>query len=215
MQVFLYHPDTKEYVGSAEAPIDPLETEAQGKPVYLMPSNGTTVSPGEVPETHVARWTGEAWEILENHRNDGATGMGGAQYWLPGDHYYSVPRAMKELGSLPEEALLSPPEMTVEEALGVSERRYNDAQTQLALEMVPVIAEQLLGMQPTTLRAEPTVYADEAVSSSEESTADTAKVVNQLETLLASYNRNKMTLQNIKLSNVEEIKNTQYISDVL
>lgn len=68
-------------------------------------------------------------------------------------------------------------------------------------------------MQPTTLEAEPAVYADEAASSLEQPTADAAKVVSPLEALLASYNRNKMTLQKITLSNyAEEIKNTQYIS---
>lgn len=97
--------------------------------------------------------------------------------------------------------------MTVEEAQEVSERQYNDAQTQLILQMVPVIAEQLLGVQPTTLEAEL------AISSLEESTSDTAKVVNPLEALLANYNRNKVVLQQIKESDdVETIKSTKYIS---
>lgn len=207
MQAYLYHQETKEYIGPTELFIDPLETMKKGKNVYLMPSNATLKKPGEIPEKYVARWTGNKWEILEDHRNDRASGMGGTPYWTNEDHYYSVPRVMRELGPLPDGALLSSPAMTVEEAQEVSERQYNDAQTQLILQMVPVIAEQLLGVQPTTLEAEL------AISSLEESTSDTAKVVNPLEALLANYNRNKVVLQQIKESDdVETIKSTKYIS---
>jgi len=69
----------------------------------LLPSNATYDAPPEVPEGYVARWTGEAWELIEDHR--------GTRYWLPDDDWTHEGREVAELGPLPEGAILTRPEM--------------------------------------------------------------------------------------------------------
>lgn len=205
MKVYLYHMETKEYIGPCDAPLDPLETELQGHDIYLMPSNATTKDPGAIPEKHVAKWSGDAWEILEDHRNDKASGIGGTAYWTSEDHYYSPPRYMQELGPLPDGALLTAPEMTVEEAQAVSEQQYQYAQQQIALEMVPIIAEQLVGTQSraTVMTLAANVPEDDA--------ATDLTASNPLQALLDKYNRNKELLQTVKQSeDVADIKATKY-----
>lgn len=162
-------------------------------------------TPGEIPEKHVAKWAGDGWEILEDHRNDKASGIGGTAYWTSEDHYYSPPRYMQELGPLPDGALLTAPEMTVEEAQAVSEQQYQYAQQQIALEMVPIIAEQLVGTQSRA------TVMTLAASVPEDDAATDLTVSNPLQALLDKYNHNKELLQIVRQSeDVADIKATKY-----
>lgn len=45
MKVYHYDPQTLEYIGESEAPLDPLETDLQGEDVFLIPSYATTEPP--------------------------------------------------------------------------------------------------------------------------------------------------------------------------
>lgn len=45
MKVYLYDEETKEYKGEEEALLDPLETELQGKNIYLLPANASFDKP--------------------------------------------------------------------------------------------------------------------------------------------------------------------------
>ena len=107
MQVYKYDEETKEYIGTEPALLDPLETEQQGKNVYLLPANATFIPPTEPPDGYVNVWNGSAWEQVEDNRKQ--------EYWLPEDKYGAPAREMKELGALPKGAKLAAPERTLDE----------------------------------------------------------------------------------------------------
>ena len=107
MNVYKYDEKTKEFIGTEEALLDPLETEQQEKEVYLLPANATFTEPTEAQEGYVNVWNGEAWQEVEDHR--------GVEYWLPEDKFGAPAREMKELGALPEGATTTPPEQTIDE----------------------------------------------------------------------------------------------------
>lgn len=106
MNVYKYN-DNGEYIGTEEALLDPLETEQQGKNIYLLPANATFTAPTEQQVGYVNVWNGTAWEQVEDNR--------GVEYWLPEDTYGAPAREMKELGALPEGATTTPPEKTLDE----------------------------------------------------------------------------------------------------
>lgn len=80
---------------------DPMESEMAGKAVWLLPANATFVPP-PAEAGKVAVWNGTTWNLKENKR--------GTKYWLPRDGWDSAPREMKELGPLPDGAMLERPE---------------------------------------------------------------------------------------------------------
>lgn len=106
MQVYKYDEQTKEYLGKAEALLDPLETQLQQKEIYLLPADATFSAP-TLQEGYVSVFKDGAWENIEDNR--------GKEYWLPEDKYGAPAREMKELGPLPEGAMLTAPERTLEE----------------------------------------------------------------------------------------------------
>lgn len=94
------------FVGAEETELDPLESELQGKEIYLLPPNATFDAP-DIKKGFFPVWDGEKWTQIEDHR--------GTKYWLPEDKYGSPAREMKELGALPDGASLTEPEPTAEE----------------------------------------------------------------------------------------------------
>lgn len=105
--MFIYKYDEKGlFVGTEETELDPLESEIQGKDIYLLPPNATFSEP-EKREGFAPVWDGEKWKNVEDHR--------GTKYWLPEDKHGVPAREMKELGALPDGALLIEPEPTPEE----------------------------------------------------------------------------------------------------
>lgn len=118
-QLYLYDPKTKEIVGQRDA-----TTRPGGKGYVLQGTFATPVAPPDIPEGYAARWTGEDWEVVEDHRQKvDAQGRkyGGTPYWLPaeGDTWQSPERYMEELGPLPDGAVTTKPEKpapTLEEA---------------------------------------------------------------------------------------------------
>lgn len=106
MNVYKYN-DNGEYIGTEEALLDPLETEQQGENIYLLPANATFTAPTEPQDGYVNVWNGTAWEQVEDNR--------GVEYWLHDDKYGAPARGMKELGALPEGAILTPPKQTLDE----------------------------------------------------------------------------------------------------
>lgn len=107
MQYYSYTADTKEYIGKGLAQLDPLESKKQGREIWLLPKNATFTAPPEEKDGFARVWNGTAWEYIEDRR--------GTEYWLPGDTCQSEPHEMKELGPLPEGALLERPAKTPEE----------------------------------------------------------------------------------------------------
>ncbi len=112
-QLHMYDLKTGEYTGSRDATQRP-----NGE--YILEATGATpvALPASIPSGHVARWTGDAWETVEDHRqhmDERGRKEGGTQYWLPGDTWRSEPRYTDELGPLPENALLVRPERPLDE----------------------------------------------------------------------------------------------------
>lgn len=146
-QLHMYDLKTGEYTGSRDATQRP-----NGE--YILEATGATpvALPASIPSGHVARWTGDAWETVEDHRqhmDERGRKEGGTQYWLPGDTWRSEPRYTEELGPLPAEAILTKPEKpapTIEE-LAVSvrtERNKRIAATDyLAMPDYPISQENL------------------------------------------------------------------------
>ena len=119
MQTYRFDPETKEFLYSEEAFRDPLESQAQGKPVYLLPADSTFAAPLEAKEGHATVWNGEAWEYIEDHRQTRDKGGvvvegSGTAYWMPGDTWESPARYMTDLGPLPDGAMLEQPEKPAE-----------------------------------------------------------------------------------------------------
>lgn len=81
---------------------DPLESEIKGEAVWLIPANATLIEPPAVVEKHVRVFKNGVWTQVEDNR--------GTKYWLPGDDWQTEPREMKDLGPLPEGAMLDRPE---------------------------------------------------------------------------------------------------------
>ena len=137
MRTYKYDHDTKEYLCSEDAFIDPLETEQQGKEIYLLPADSTFTAPLDAKEGYAVCWNGSAWEYIEDHRQK--LDMGGVPiegtgtaYWLPGDTWQSQARYMKKLGPLPEGALLERPKKSLEE-LKADKVSQIDAETSSAI----------------------------------------------------------------------------------
>ena len=107
MNVYKYNEQTKEYISTEQAQLDPLESKKQSKNIYLLPANATFTEPPEAQESFARVWNGEAWEQVEDNR--------GVEYWLPEDKFGAPAREMKELGALPEGATTTPPEQSLEE----------------------------------------------------------------------------------------------------
>ena len=104
MVFYTYDEKTKEYTGTQNAFIDPLETKKQGKKVYLVPANATDKKPLETKENQAVIFNSSEWEIVADYR--------GQIYYIGTEQH-----EMKELGDLPEGATFEPvePEKTLDE----------------------------------------------------------------------------------------------------
>lgn len=107
MIFYIYDEKTKEFTGTQNAFIDPLETKKQGKNVYLVPANATDKKPLETKENQAVIFNGSEWEIIADYR--------GKTYYVGTEQH-----EMKELGDLPKGATLEPvepvePEKTLDE----------------------------------------------------------------------------------------------------
>lgn len=112
-QLHMYDLKTGEYTGSRDATQRP-----NGE--YILEATGATpvALPAVIPAGHIARWAGEAWETVEDHRqhmDERGRKEGGTPYWTKEDTWRSEPRYVEELGPLPENALLERPERPLDE----------------------------------------------------------------------------------------------------
>ena len=104
MVFYTYDEKTKEFTGTQNAFIDPLETKKQGKDVYLVPANATDKKPLAVKENQAVIFNGTEWEIIADYRNK--------TYYIGTEQH-----EMKELGDLPKGATFEPvePKKTLDE----------------------------------------------------------------------------------------------------
>ena len=112
-QLHMYDLKTGEYTGSRDATQRP-----NGE--YILEATGATAValPADIPAGHVARWNGDVWETVEDHRqhmDERGRKEGGTPYWLPGDTWRSEPRYIEDLGPLPEGAFFEKPERPLDE----------------------------------------------------------------------------------------------------
>ena len=104
MIFYIYDEKTKELIGTQNAFIDPLESEKQGKDVYLIPQNGTDKEPPKTEKNQAVIFNGDEWEVVADYR--------GEIYYIGTEQH-----EMKELGDLPKGATFEPvkPKKTLDE----------------------------------------------------------------------------------------------------
>lgn len=137
MLIYRFNSDTKEYISSEEAFLDPMETKQHGKEVYLLPADSTFTTPLPNKEGYAVCWNGDTWEYVEDHRQKQDAGGvpiegTGTAYWMPGDTWRTPARYMKKLGQLPVGALLERPKKSLEE-LKIDKLFQIDAETSTAI----------------------------------------------------------------------------------
>jgi hypothetical protein len=103
MKIYNCHWQTGEYIGSQDAPLDPLESLNQGKEVYLMPAHSTVVAPPDAAEGNARIFKNGAWTQIEDHR--------GTRIYKTSDASEMI---IAEVGAIPEGfTLLAPCEFPV------------------------------------------------------------------------------------------------------
>lgn len=65
MKAYKYDSETKKFIGEINRQIDPLESQEQGKEVYLMPANSTDIVPPEQKDGYDIVFNGTDWEYKE------------------------------------------------------------------------------------------------------------------------------------------------------
>lgn len=108
IRICYMHDEDKVYMRESIAYESPRE-----EGVFPLPANCTYEPPIQTEKPYVPVWDGEKWIAIEDHRkhlDEKGNWVGGTPYWLSEDTYLSEPRYMKELGPLPEGALLTKPE---------------------------------------------------------------------------------------------------------
>lgn len=58
-----YYDENGYYSAMSEAFLDPLETELQGKEVWLIPPHATTIEPPSSADGHIIKFNGKTWEL--------------------------------------------------------------------------------------------------------------------------------------------------------
>lgn len=89
MIIYNYDEFTKEYTGQSIASLDPAETKAQEKDVYLIPANATTTKPPKIKTNEVVIYD-NGWQIKTDYRG---------QYIVNED---MQPQKVEEIGNLPD-----------------------------------------------------------------------------------------------------------------
>lgn len=93
MDIFHFHPTTKQFLGAGVADENPLEPGA-----FLFPANSTLVQPPQVGQNQAAVFNGGAWSVVDDYR--------GLIYYLADDSKHVI----TDFGVVPPlNALTSPP----------------------------------------------------------------------------------------------------------
>lgn len=102
-KVYQFDIENKTYKG--ELILDDSDKSPSG--AWNIPGDCVEVAPPTEKENYIPVWNGAAWVETEDYR--------GKEYWLPGDTYGTPGREVKEIGPLPEGAMLTPPEQTLDD----------------------------------------------------------------------------------------------------
>lgn len=129
--MYVFSEKTGELVGQRPAQV------VNGKPLTKSAYATITPPPENIPEGHVARWTGNEWELVEDHRqhmDSKGTKQGGTPYWLPskGDDWQSQPRYTEDLGPLPDGAVTVRPQKPAPTEAELSQQLRSERDRRLA-----------------------------------------------------------------------------------
>jgi len=69
MLIYNYDSTTKEYIGYSNAELDPEETKQQGRNVYLIPANATTIEPPKAREHEIIVYE-NGWQRVADYRGE-------------------------------------------------------------------------------------------------------------------------------------------------
>ena len=184
-QLHMYDLKTGEYTGSRDATRRP-----NGE--YVLEATGATpvALPIAIPAGYIARWNGEAWETVEDHRqhmDERGRKEGGTPYWLPGDTWRSEPRYIEDLGPLPEGALFEKPERPLDEYKADKRREIAAGYTAALTATLTMPAESLSAADVATGAA--LFAADDAVGLADVQTILTTRRDKLLEAVEAAQRR--------------------------
>ena len=98
MKYYTFDAETREYLHSGSAAVDPLETLARGRRIYLLPANSTWTAPEKNKSGFAQIWNGGSWEYIADFR--------GRTVWKSYDDSMTI----TELGDIPAGYSLSRPE---------------------------------------------------------------------------------------------------------
>jgi len=68
MNAYKFNPITKEYEGIQQAQLNPIQTEKQGKDIYLLPINSTFEIPPEKEEGKAIVFENDSWLLKTDYR---------------------------------------------------------------------------------------------------------------------------------------------------
>ena len=98
MNIYNYHPNTKEFLSVSAADLDPLETQKKRKEVYLIPANATVDKPPIPGENKAVIYVNNSWIEIDDYR--------GKEYYKENGEK----KIIQKLGeTVPSDALLEPP----------------------------------------------------------------------------------------------------------
>lgn len=60
-KAYMFDADTAYFVGESYAQIDPLETKAAGREIFIMPANSTETEPPPEKDGFKIKWNGSEW----------------------------------------------------------------------------------------------------------------------------------------------------------
>ena len=60
-KAYMFDADTAYFVGEGFAQIDPLETKAAGREIFIMPANSTEIEPPPEKDGFERKWNGSEW----------------------------------------------------------------------------------------------------------------------------------------------------------
>ncbi len=129
MIVYHYDRTTKEFLDSSEARLNPVETEMQGKEVYLIPAWATKIESLTPGKNEVSIFINDTWEIQPDFRD--------SKYYLSDGTEIII----ENIGeTIPSGALLEPPIIppTEEELI---EQKIGDEMRNLAIESLKIKGE--------------------------------------------------------------------------
>lgn len=138
-QIAYCYNDDGYYTHSEYCTIDPLESEKQGRNVYVMPANSLSKAP-VIAEGCVAKCVDEDWVNEENHVGESG-------------YVNGVPTEIKEYGPLPDGWSDTPPPLTTEE-LFFRIRGQRDARINSVLWMSERHSDELALGKETSLSQE-------------------------------------------------------------